>query len=89
MKLSRIVGIPDARLDQIVVACITLKDGADATPDDVRSFLKGRVAPYKVPKHVRFRDEPLPRGMSGKVLKRELRDEYAPQAEVAPRSASH
>ena len=31
VKLSRIVGIPDARLDQIVVACITLKDGADAT----------------------------------------------------------
>ena len=54
VKLSRIVGIPDARLDQIVVACITLKDGADATPDDVRAFLRGRVAPYKVPKHVLF-----------------------------------
>jgi acyl-CoA synthetase (AMP-forming)/AMP-acid ligase II len=54
VKLSRIVGVPDPRLDEIVVACITLKDGATATEDDIRSFLKERVAAYKVPKRVLF-----------------------------------
>ncbi len=54
VKLARIVGIPDPRLDQIVVACITLKDGAVANADDIRSFLQGRVAAYKVPKRVVF-----------------------------------
>lgn len=57
VKLSRVVGVPDARLDQLVVACITLKDGAEATEDDIRSFLKERVAAYKVPKRVLFFDD--------------------------------
>lgn len=57
VKLSRIVGVPDPRLDQLVVACITLKDGAEATEDDIRSFLKERVAAYKVPKRVLFFDD--------------------------------
>jgi acyl-CoA synthetase (AMP-forming)/AMP-acid ligase II len=54
VKLSRIVGIPDARLDQLVVACIALKDGAQATAEDIQAFLRERVAAYKVPKHVLF-----------------------------------
>jgi acyl-CoA synthetase (AMP-forming)/AMP-acid ligase II len=54
VKLSRIVGVPDPRLDQIVVACIVLKAEADATGDDIRSFLRERVSSYKVPKRVLF-----------------------------------
>lgn len=54
VKLARIIGMADARLDEIVVACIILKDGADATEDDIRSFLRDRVAAYKVPKRVLF-----------------------------------
>lgn len=54
VKLSRIVGVPDARLDEVPVACIVLKDGATATADEIRAFLRQRVAAYKVPKHVLF-----------------------------------
>lgn len=54
VKLARIVGMPDPRLDQIVVACITLKDGAEATEADIQAFLRERVAAYKVPKRVLF-----------------------------------
>ena len=57
VKLTRIVGVPDPRLDQIVVACITLKEGAEATEDDIQSFLRERVASYKVPKRVLFFDD--------------------------------
>jgi acyl-CoA synthetase (AMP-forming)/AMP-acid ligase II len=54
VKLARVVGVPDPRLDQIVVLAVTLKEGAQATEDDIRSFLRQRVAPYKVPKKVLF-----------------------------------
>lgn len=54
VKLARILGMPDERLDQIVVACITLKDGAEATEADIQAFLRERVAAYKVPKRVLF-----------------------------------
>jgi fatty-acyl-CoA synthase len=57
VKLSRVVGVPDARLDQAVVACIVLRDGQTATADDVRAFLRERIAAYKVPKHVLFIDD--------------------------------
>lgn len=54
VKLSRVIGVPDERLGQIVVACITLAEGADASADDIQSFLRDRVAAYKVPKQVLF-----------------------------------
>jgi acyl-CoA synthetase (AMP-forming)/AMP-acid ligase II len=54
VKLSRVVGVPDPRLDQLVVACITLKEGAEATAEDIQAFLRDRVAAYKVPKRVLF-----------------------------------
>ena len=54
VKLARIVGVPDPRLDELVVACVTLKDGAEATEADIQAFLRERVAAYKVPKRVLF-----------------------------------
>jgi acyl-CoA synthetase (AMP-forming)/AMP-acid ligase II len=52
VKLARIVGVPDDRLGERVVACIVLKD--PATEQDIVDFLKQRVASYKVPKQVLF-----------------------------------
>jgi len=54
VKLSRVVGVPDPRADEIVVACVTLKDGAQASEADIRAFLRDRVAGYKVPRRVLF-----------------------------------
>jgi acyl-CoA synthetase (AMP-forming)/AMP-acid ligase II len=72
VKLSRVVGVPDDRLGQVVVACIVLKDGSGATEDDIRSFLRERVATYKVPKRVLFFDDgEIP--MTGSATK--VRDE--------------
>ncbi|HVT78794.1 MAG TPA: class I adenylate-forming enzyme family protein [Acidimicrobiales bacterium] len=52
VKLARIVGVPDERLGERVVACIVLK--GEATEADVQNFLKDRVAAYKVPRQVLF-----------------------------------
>jgi fatty-acyl-CoA synthase len=57
VKLARIVGVADPRLDQLVVACITLKEGAEATEENIKGFLRERVASYKVPKRVLFFDD--------------------------------
>jgi fatty-acyl-CoA synthase len=46
--------MPDARLDQLVVLCVVLKDGYSATADDLCEFLRTRVASYKLPKRVLF-----------------------------------
>jgi acyl-CoA synthetase (AMP-forming)/AMP-acid ligase II len=54
VKLARVVGVEDARLDQLVVLCVELKEGHDATADEIRAFLKERIAAYKVPKRVLF-----------------------------------
>jgi acyl-CoA synthetase (AMP-forming)/AMP-acid ligase II len=54
VKLARVVGVPDPRLDQMVVLAVTLKDGADAGEHDIQEFLRTRVAAYKVPKRVLF-----------------------------------
>lgn len=57
VKLARVVGVPDPRLDQLVVLCVTLKDGATTTEAEIQEFLRARVASYKVPKRVLFFDE--------------------------------
>ena len=57
VKLARVIGVPDDRLGQIVVACVTLREGEEAGEEDIRDFLRERVAGYKVPKRVLFFDE--------------------------------
>lgn len=54
VKLARVIGMPDPLLEQIVVVCVALKEGASASEDDIRGFLRERVAAYKVPKRVLF-----------------------------------
>jgi acyl-CoA synthetase (AMP-forming)/AMP-acid ligase II len=54
IKVARIVGVPDARRDEAVVACITPVAGSDLTAEEVTEFLRERIAAYKVPKHVLF-----------------------------------
>ena len=57
VKLSRVVGVPDTRLDQAVVTCIVRRDDSTATAEEVKAFLRERIAAYKVPKHVLFFDD--------------------------------
>jgi long-chain acyl-CoA synthetase len=69
---AAVIGRPDDRLGEEVVAFIALKQGTSATPDEVVGFCKERLAAYKYPREVVVLDE-LPKGGSGKVLKTELR----------------
>ena len=71
VKEAAVVGVPHEQLGEEVAAAIALKDGAEATADELRAFAKERVAAYKYPRHVWFVEE-LPKGPTGKVLKREI-----------------
>ena len=68
------VGIPDPYRGETVKAFIVLKEGQTATDREIIVFCKEKMAPYKVPKTVEFRDS-LPQSAVGKVLRRALRDE--------------
>jgi long-chain acyl-CoA synthetase len=70
-----VIGIPHPVLGEEVGAVVVRKPGAELTAEELRAHVAARLAAFKVPAHVFFRDEPLPRNPAGKVLKRELRDE--------------
>jgi long-chain acyl-CoA synthetase len=73
---AAVIGIPHDVLGEEVGAVVQLRPGfPDVSEEDVRSFVAERLAAFKVPVRVWFRDEPLPRNPAGKILKRELREE--------------
>jgi fatty-acyl-CoA synthase len=71
-----VVGVPHERWGE-TPAVIAFTGGHSVAADDVLAACRGELADYKLPRYLVVRDEPLPRNMSGKVLKRQLRDEYA------------
>ena len=68
------VGIPDSYRGETVKAFIVLKEGQVASDQDIISFCKEKLAPYKVPKLVEFRPS-IPKSAVGKLLRKILRDE--------------
>jgi long-chain acyl-CoA synthetase len=69
---AAVIGVPDAALGEEVAAAVVLKPGQTATADDIREYVKDQVAAYKYPRRVVLLDT-LPKGPTGKVLKREIR----------------
>lgn len=69
-----VVGLPDDYLGEMVKAFVVLKPTKEATADEIRSFCIEKMAKYKAPREIEFREE-LPKSMVGKVLRRELREE--------------
>jgi long-chain acyl-CoA synthetase len=68
------LGIPDPYRGETIKAYIVLRPGEDATGEDIIAFCKEKLAAYKVPKSIEFRDE-LPKSAVGKILRKILRAE--------------
>ncbi|CCH79439.1 Long-chain-fatty-acid--CoA ligase [Nostocoides japonicum T1-X7] len=68
---AAVVGIPHATLGEEIGAAVVLRAGATATAEELRAYVKLRVAPYKYPRLVWLLDT-LPKGPTGKILKREI-----------------
>ncbi len=76
-----VVGLPDAYRGQAPKAFVTLKEGAHATPEALRTFLADYVSKIEMPREVEVRAE-LPKTMVGKLSKKELVAEEAAKAKV-------
>jgi long-chain acyl-CoA synthetase len=71
VREAAVIGVPHDALGEEVGAAIALKAGITVTPDELRSFVKARVAAYKYPRIIWLLDE-LPKGPTGKILKRAI-----------------
>ena len=70
---AAVVGIPDSRRGQILRANVVLKHGETATHREILSFCKERLASFKMPRQLEFKDS-LPKSRTGKVAKRQLKE---------------
>ncbi|HEY1987133.1 MAG TPA: AMP-binding protein [Terracidiphilus sp.] len=69
----QVVGIPNARLGEIVAAWVRLRPGQEATEEEIRGWCQGQIAYYKIPEHIRFVDD-FPATLSGKIQKYKIRE---------------
>lgn len=73
-----VFGLPDAEMGEYVHAVVQLEDGVEPSDEvaaELTEFARGEIAHYKVPRSIEFRDE-LPRAPTGKLYKKQLREEY-------------
>jgi long-chain acyl-CoA synthetase len=70
---AALVGVPCKIFGEQPAAVVTLKAGETATLEELQAFVRERLAAFKVPTRIAFRDTPLPRNANGKILKRDLK----------------
>jgi fatty-acyl-CoA synthase len=70
-----VIGVPDEKWGEVPKALVVLKPGMETNELEILQFVRDHLAGYKVPKSVEFRNE-LPKGGTGKILKKELREPY-------------
>lgn len=71
---AAVIGLPDDMRGEKITAYLVLRPNQTATAAEIRTFCRERLAPYKQPRTVIFRDS-LPKALTGKVLRRQLREE--------------
>jgi long-chain acyl-CoA synthetase len=70
---ASVYGVPDERLGEEVAATVHVH--GDQSEEELQAFLGPRLARFEIPRYIQFSPEPLPRTASGKILKRQLREE--------------
>ncbi|OPY66913.1 MAG: Long-chain-fatty-acid--CoA ligase FadD13 [Syntrophorhabdus sp. PtaU1.Bin050] len=77
VKDVAVIGVPHEKWGEQVTAVVVLHEGQTATPEEISGYCKGKIAGFKVPKHIIFiKDEEMPRSGAGKILHRVLREKY-------------
>jgi long-chain acyl-CoA synthetase len=76
VKEAAVFGIPDEKWGELVAAAVVLRPGTNLSAEELTQYCKTRIASYKVPRHIEFMTEELPKSGSGKILKKVLREKY-------------
>jgi acyl-CoA synthetase (AMP-forming)/AMP-acid ligase II len=76
---AAVYGVPDERLGEAVAASIVLRESASLDEEALREFLREHIAAFKIPAHLRFHADALPRIATGKIFKRQLKAELSEQ----------
>lgn len=71
-----VIGVPDEKWGEVPHAIVVCKPGESVTPDELIAYMRERLAGFKIPKQIEIRTEELPKGGTGKILKRDLREPY-------------
>ncbi len=74
---AAVFGLPDERLGEVVGAAVVLREGAQLTAVELRTYLSEHLAMFKIPTYIWLPTEQLPRIASGKIFKRQLKADYA------------
>ena len=72
----QVIGVPDAKYGEAVMACIIKKEGSSLTAEEMSEYIKSHMARHKVPQYIEFTDH-FPLNAAGKVLKYKMREEAA------------
>jgi fatty-acyl-CoA synthase len=83
IKVAAVVGVPDPRLSEVAVAFVQIEPGCTLTEREVIEHCRGRVASFKIPRHVAFVDE-FPMTSTGKIQKVKLREQARRQWPDSP-----
>jgi len=79
VKIAQVVAAPDEKYGEVAAAFVEVADGATVSKDELIEFCRGRIATYKIPRHVRFVQEwPM---SSSKIQKFRLRDRIVAELE--------
>jgi long-chain acyl-CoA synthetase len=76
VKEAAVFGIPDEKWGELVAAAVVLRPETHLSAEELKRYCKTRIASYKVPRHIEFMAEELPKSGSGKIMKRVLRERY-------------
>jgi len=70
----QVIGVPDARYGEEIMAWVQLRDGASPDADNIKEFCQGQIAHYKIPRYIKFTDE-FPMTITGKIQKYLMREQ--------------
>jgi fatty-acyl-CoA synthase len=83
----QVIGVPDERYGEELMACVIPRSGAALDEDAVREYCRGRIAHYKVPRYVKFVDS-FPMTVTGKVQKFRMRDQAIDELDLGPQASA-
>jgi fatty-acyl-CoA synthase len=78
----QVVGVPDPKYGEELLAAVRLRSGATVTEDELRDYCRGDLAHFKVPRYVRFVTE-YPMTVTGKVQKYKIREELVAELDLS------